>query len=98
MVDFHNPTVISLDAWALTKLCHAMGGLYLWEFFVNLDYEWSVIRGRRPYRWTIWVYSFTRVATLVTIILNLGGLDITAKINCQLWVKFELVSTFTDAL
>jgi hypothetical protein len=26
-----------------------------WEFFTTLDYEWSVIRGRRPYRWTIWV-------------------------------------------
>ena len=22
---------------------------------ITLDYEWSVIRGRRPYRWTIWV-------------------------------------------
>src|SRR5260370_28403373 len=26
-----------------------------WEIVTTLDYEWSVIRGRRPYRWTIWV-------------------------------------------
>ena len=26
-----------------------------WEFFTTLDFEWSVIRGNRPYRWTIWV-------------------------------------------
>jgi len=26
-----------------------------WEFMITLDYEWNVIRGRRPYRWTIWV-------------------------------------------
>jgi hypothetical protein len=26
-----------------------------WEFFTNLDYELGIIRGRRPYRWTIWV-------------------------------------------
>src|SRR5712675_35156 len=26
-----------------------------WEFFTTLDYEWSVIQGSRPYRWTIWV-------------------------------------------
>ncbi len=26
-----------------------------WEFFTNLDYEFSIIRGHRPYRWTIWV-------------------------------------------
>src|SRR5712672_1652089 len=26
-----------------------------WEYFTTFDYEWSVIQGRRPYRWTIWV-------------------------------------------
>ena len=26
-----------------------------WEFFTTLDYEWKVIRGHSPYRWTIWV-------------------------------------------
>ena len=26
-----------------------------WEFVTTLDYEWSVIQGHRPYRWTIWV-------------------------------------------
>ena len=26
-----------------------------WEFFSTLDYEWDVIRGRRPYRWTVLV-------------------------------------------
>ena len=24
-----------------------------WEFITTLEYEWSVIRGSRPYRWTI---------------------------------------------
>jgi hypothetical protein len=26
-----------------------------WELVTSLDYEWDVIRGRRPYRRTIWV-------------------------------------------
>lgn len=39
-----------------------------WEFFTTLDYEWRVIRGHRPYRWTIWVragqhFTFTFVLT-----------------------------------
>ena len=29
-----------------------------WEFIITLDFEWDVIRGRRPYRWTIWVCAF----------------------------------------
>ena len=28
---------------------------YSWEFFTTLDYEWSIMQGHRPYRWTIWV-------------------------------------------
>ena len=28
-----------------------------WEFVTTLDYEWSIIRRRRPYQWTIWVSS-----------------------------------------
>jgi len=55
MVNFRDPNVILKDGWALVKLCHAIDSLYLWEFFTSLDYEWSVIRGRRPYRWTIWL-------------------------------------------
>jgi hypothetical protein len=31
-----------------------------WEFITTLDYEWDVIRGHRPYRWTIWVCDFGR--------------------------------------
>ena len=26
-----------------------------WEFITTMSYEWSLIRGNRPYRWTIWV-------------------------------------------
>ena len=31
-----------------------------WEYLTTLEYEWGVIRGRRPYRWTIWVRRYTR--------------------------------------
>ncbi len=41
-----------------------------WEFFTTLNFEWDVIRGRRPYRWTIWVcclFSSQRIASLHAI-------------------------------
>jgi hypothetical protein len=31
-----------------------------WEFVTTLDYEWSVFRRHRPFRWTIWVGSNAR--------------------------------------
>jgi len=49
----------SLYVSFLTSACHSIthdSVLYpSWEFFTTLDYEWNVIRGRLPYRWTIWV-------------------------------------------
>ncbi|KAN0118077.1 hypothetical protein V8E52_005664 [Russula decolorans] len=90
MVNFRDPAIIALDSWALVKFCHAAGSLYIWEFFITLDYEWSVFRGHRPYRWSIWIYCITRVATLATVILNLVGLNVTTKINCQLWITSVL--------
>jgi len=77
------------DWLTLVKLWHAMGGIFLWEFFTTLDYEWSVIRGRRPYRWTIWIYSLTRVAGLMSVILNIVSMNVSTPFNCQLWIAFQ---------
>ena len=30
-----------------------------WEFLTTLHYEWSIIRGHRPYGWSIWVCGDT---------------------------------------
>ena len=35
-----------------------------WEFLTTLDYEWKVIYGRIPYRWTIWVREFVMTRAL----------------------------------
>ena len=35
--------------------CATQPSLTSWEFFTTLDYEWRVIRGCLPYRWTILV-------------------------------------------
>ncbi|KAH9954843.1 hypothetical protein BC827DRAFT_1240399 [Russula dissimulans] len=80
-----------IHVWAFVKMCHALDSLYLWEFFNNLGYEWSVVRGLRPYRWSIWLYSLTRVAALVAVILNMVGINVTSPLNCQVWLIFQLV-------
>lgn len=78
----------------MAKLWHVVDGIFIWEFFVALNYEWSVIRGRRPYRWTIWLYSMTRLCTLITVILSMLALDTSSPINCQLWITFQLISGY----
>jgi len=83
MVDFRDPDVLALDYWAFAKLCHTVDGLYMWEFVTTLGYEWRVIKGRQPYRWTIWIYSLTRLATLMTVITNMIAISIISQTNCQ---------------
>jgi len=91
MVDFRDPTILRLDDIAYVKLYHALGGLYIWEFLTTLDYEWRVIQGHQPYRWTIWIYSFTRLSMLVAVITDIAALNKTGQMNCQALVTIVLI-------
>jgi len=94
MVNFSDPAVVLQCVAILQKFWHTISGLYVWEFITTLGYELDILRGRRPYRWTIWIYSFTRVATLVAVILNFIVLDIMTPIDCQVWLPFELIFSY----
>ncbi|KAF8487392.1 hypothetical protein DFH94DRAFT_25666 [Russula ochroleuca] len=93
MANYKDPATIAKGSEAVVKLWHLMDGVYIWQFFTTLDYEWDVIRGHRPYRWTIWVYSLARVTTLLDIILNIINLNTTAEINCQVFTYVAYISS-----
>jgi len=84
-------TIDSFFTVVTTKLWHTFVGLFIWEFFTTLDYEWNIIRGHRPYRWTIWLYSTTRVATLVAVVLIIVDQDVMRQHNCQVTISFLLI-------
>ncbi|KAH9984319.1 hypothetical protein BJV74DRAFT_952285 [Russula compacta] len=94
MVNFSDPAIVELGLVALRNFWHTVNGVFIWEFVTTLDYEWSVIQGRRPYGWTIWIYSITRIAALVSVILGLVVLDVRSPYNCQVWVTFGLLSGY----
>ncbi|KAH9956517.1 hypothetical protein BC827DRAFT_1385966 [Russula dissimulans] len=76
---------------AVIKLWHAAAGLYLWEFFTTLDYEWNIIQGRRPFRWPAFlIYSVTRLATLMSIVFALFNLNAKGHYNCEAVAVFTL--------
>ncbi|KAH9955121.1 hypothetical protein BC827DRAFT_1238295 [Russula dissimulans] len=89
MIALRDPTVGTLYTPAVNNFWHVMSGLYIWEFFTTLELEWNVIRGRRPYRWTIWVYSLTRVTTLANVISTLVDFDAKISQSCQVLISFE---------
>ncbi|KAF8498243.1 hypothetical protein F5888DRAFT_233963 [Russula emetica] len=90
MVNYQDPNTIARDYTAQLHLHHFFIGLFLWELLTTLDYEWDVIRGRRPYRRTIWIYTLARVATLAAMANEMIGIDDPIRIHCQVWSTFGL--------
>jgi len=77
---------------ALQSFWHVTNGIYIWEYVTTLDFELDIIRGRRPYQWTIWIYSLARTALLTSVTLNLVDLNVTGTtpINCQALITLQV--------
>ncbi|KAI0045889.1 hypothetical protein FA95DRAFT_1607338 [Auriscalpium vulgare] len=99
MTDWNDPAVLTKDYLAFVKLIHTLGGVYIWEFVSNLDFEWDIYKGRRSYRWSLWkssdgggvqLYIGCRLTALAAVIAMFVGFDVTSKINCT----GQAVSTF----
>ena len=60
--------------------------IFSWEFVTNLDYEWSVIWGHRPFRWT------TCVSINALFLLSLGP---DAELVHPFWQIYIITRIFT---
>ncbi|KAF8490682.1 hypothetical protein F5888DRAFT_1807966 [Russula emetica] len=96
MTNFSDFAVQLKDFEALQNFWHITNGIYLWEYITTLDFELDIIRGRRSYRWTIWIYSLARTALLISIILNFVGLNVTTPVNCQVLVTLQVAVAYVS--
>jgi len=94
MVNFNDPALIDTDVAVLKKFLCLVDGFFIWEFMTTLGYEWNIIQKRPRFRWTIWVYSLTRVATLIMVAINIFNLDATTPINCQTTMRFQFILAY----
>ncbi|KAH9970948.1 hypothetical protein BGW80DRAFT_517576 [Lactifluus volemus] len=79
------------------KMLHAFAGLYIWEYFTTLDFEWEVYTGRRPWRWSLIPYITTRTLSLISIIIALAEASVTTGINCEAWLRSVVVTAWLGA-
>jgi hypothetical protein len=96
MVNFHNPAVIKADFFTLVNFIHCVVGVFLWDFFTTLEFEWEYLAGRRKFQWTLVLYSLSRLGAMGNAIGNLVGFNVTHEINCQLWITFTLILAYTS--
>ena len=60
LCELYCPAALAPSLYSLYLTTQRVNGELLrcrWEFVSTLKYEWDVLRGNRPYRWTIWVCS-----------------------------------------
>ncbi|KZV74198.1 hypothetical protein PENSPDRAFT_226216 [Peniophora sp. CONT] len=80
---------------SVIKLQHIVCGVYIWEWVTSLGYELDFYTGRRPWRWTLWVYLLCRYCVLGAVINLLVVLNAPGQLACLTWAKFQFLFTFT---
>lgn len=83
MPDWKSLTEIQQDADAFTKFMHALLGLYAYEWFISLGFDWQFISGKKRFRWPMIFYFAGRYLLLFAMIGIAIALDTKTKIDCQ---------------
>ncbi|KAJ7598360.1 hypothetical protein C8J56DRAFT_1039232 [Mycena floridula] len=61
----------------------AVFGLYFWEWFITLNFDFAFICGRRKFKWPMIFYFYARYAFLAALITSIFILNNGRQINCQ---------------
>ncbi|RDX45180.1 hypothetical protein OH76DRAFT_1358217 [Lentinus brumalis] len=91
MPEWNSPAELALDGAVFLKFMHALAGLYFWEWFTSLDFEWSFITGKRRFHYPAVFYFLNRYCLLFVMIGLLISLDVTTEVNCQSLYTFNQI-------
>ncbi|KAJ3508871.1 hypothetical protein NLJ89_g5520 [Agrocybe chaxingu] len=89
MPDWKDPAQIAKDGVAFSKLMHALFGLYAYEWFLSLDFDWDFLVGKKRFRWPMIFYFANRYLLLVAMIGIAIALDTTTEVDCQALYTFN---------
>ncbi|KAF8918616.1 hypothetical protein CPB85DRAFT_1430319 [Mucidula mucida] len=83
MVDWQSPEEVLQDGVFFGRFMHVLLGIYVWEWFTSLKFDWEHFSGRRPFRWPLIFYFLNRYCLLFALI----GMEI----NCQALYTYNQV-------
>ncbi|KAF8068973.1 hypothetical protein FPV67DRAFT_1652344 [Lyophyllum atratum] len=83
MVDWKSEAEIIKDGAAFNKFMHTLLGLYIWEWFTSLDFDWQYISGKKTFRWPMIFYFLNRYCLLFALMGIAIALNVTTEIDCQ---------------
>ncbi|PBK67443.1 hypothetical protein ARMSODRAFT_888799 [Armillaria solidipes] len=89
MPDWKSQSEIILDNEVFIKLMHVLLGVYVWEFFVSISFDWDFMSGRKKFRWPMIFYFCNRYLLLFALVGIAIALNITQEVNCQALYTFN---------
>ncbi|KAJ3776271.1 hypothetical protein FB446DRAFT_842590, partial [Lentinula raphanica] len=94
MPDWKSATEITKDGVVFSKIVHAFIGLYIWEWFTSLDFDWDYIRGKKQFRWPLYclseIFYFLNRYCLLSALIGIAiALNVTTETNCQALYTFN---------
>ncbi|KAF8735896.1 hypothetical protein AX14_001276 [Amanita brunnescens Koide BX004] len=89
MPNWNSPAEVAKEIDIFAKLMHALLGLYAFEWFISLDFEWEFLSGRKKFRWPMLFYFANRYLLLFTLIGVAIALDSYTPIDCQVLYTFN---------
>ncbi|KAF8068974.1 hypothetical protein FPV67DRAFT_1448810 [Lyophyllum atratum] len=92
MPDWKSPVELQKDAGVFIKFMHALLGLYAYEWFLSLDFDFDFISGKRRFRWPMAFYFAGRYLLLFAMVGIAIALDTTTEINCQVLYTFNQIA------
>ncbi|KAL4253569.1 hypothetical protein ABKN59_003459 [Abortiporus biennis] len=88
MRDWNSPEELDRDSDILTKAVLIACGVYFWEIVRSMDFEWTLVSGKRKFSWPLIPYFVARYLMLALTIVLLVIVNEKKVINCQALYAF----------
>ncbi|KAF8580397.1 hypothetical protein K439DRAFT_1662805 [Ramaria rubella] len=89
MTNWNDPATVQHQSVIFGNVIHFVTGVYAWEIAVNIRFDWSIISGKRRFRWPMVLYFACRYLMLFALVGILIALNATSELNCQALYTFN---------
>ncbi|EDR02612.1 uncharacterized protein LACBIDRAFT_308272 [Laccaria bicolor S238N-H82] len=92
MPDWKSPAELQKEGSAFVKLIHVLLGVYAYEWFLSLNFDFGFLLGKRKFRWPIIFYFANRYLLLFALVGIIISVDTTSKVDCQTLYTFNQIA------
>ncbi|KDN37797.1 hypothetical protein RSAG8_09952, partial [Rhizoctonia solani AG-8 WAC10335] len=92
MVNWTDPQVVGQQAATFAQLLLILLGLYAWEVFNTLDFDYHILVNWREFKWPMAVYFVCRYSMWVGVTMLIVANNLTHQVNCQ--VFYTIIQMF----